>query len=298
MILPIYEIAFDCLDPNRVAAFWRGALDYVQQMPTPEEMEAAYAEHPEWRDIAIVEDELFRHPRLYLQRVPEAKVGRNRIRFELCVPADELEAEIERLHSLGASQLDDEGWFADPEGNEFTVRGDEHGARRFGAVLIDAREPHRLASFWGQLFGFDIGPDWCSPAGELMRAKRGELIVGDRPTGVRVPGFGTPPDGPVHIYTPGFKFVQESAPKSFKNRIHFDLVPTDVDADRARAFSLGATPEDLAGTGHRGMFDPERNEFCLHHDSMFDARDDPDDRPSPRSLIGECASELCEPFEA
>jgi hypothetical protein len=54
MILPIYEIAFDCVDPYRVADFWRNTLDYVQEMPTAEEMEAAYTKHPEWRDIAIV----------------------------------------------------------------------------------------------------------------------------------------------------------------------------------------------------------------------------------------------------
>ena len=80
---------------------------------------------------------------------------------------------------------------------------------------------------------------------------------------------GRPPDGPVHTLTPGFRFRGAERPKARKNRIHLYLVPTDVERDRADAFARGSTPEDLTGTGHRGMFDPEGNEFCLHDDAMF-----------------------------
>jgi glyoxalase superfamily protein len=268
MILPIYEIAFDCLDPYRVADFWRNTLDYVQEMPTPEEMDAAYAKHPEWRDIAIVEDQLARHPRLYLQRVPEPKIGRNRITFEITLGVADFPSEVERLLSLGASRLDDRE-FADPEGNEFQVHHGDDGTRRFSAVVIEALDPKRLADFWGQIFGYETGPDSCYPRPGLMESDTGELVIGGRRLGLRVPGMGVLPDGPVHAFTPSLNFRSTSEAKTHKNRIHFDLLPTQTDEDRARAFALGATPEDLPGTGHRAMFDPEGNEFCLHDDSMF-----------------------------
>ena len=261
MILPIYEVAFDCFDPYRVAAFWRAALEYVQDMPTAKELEAAYAAHPEWRDIAIVEDKLARHPRLYLQRVAEPKVDRNRITFDVVMP----ESDIRRLDGLGALRLDDE-WFADPEGNEFRVRTGD-GPARFDALVIDALQPARMAAFWGETLGFVVDADRCDPP--EMRSDAGELVVQGRRTGVRVPGEDAPPDGPVHQFTPGLQFRKTIEPKLRKNRIHFDLLPTDVHRDRADAFARGATPEKLESTGHRGMFDPEGNEFCLHTDEMF-----------------------------
>ncbi len=53
-----------------------------------------------------------------------AKQGRNRQRFDLA--ADDLETEIARLTSLGATRLaavDGGGEFADPDGNEFRILG-------------------------------------------------------------------------------------------------------------------------------------------------------------------------------
>lgn len=261
MILPIYEIAFDCFDPHRVAAFWRAALEYEQDMPTAKELDAAYAAHPEWRDIAIVEDKLARHPRLYLQRVAEPKRDRNRLTFDVVLP----QSTIERLDGLGAMKLDAE-WFGDVEGNEFRVRQGD-GPPRFHAVVIDALDPSRMARFWGQTLGFSVTSDRCDPP--EMHCEAGELIVAGRRLGIRVPGHGTPPDGRVHQFTPGLEFRSTIEPKVAKNRIHFDLIPTAVEQDRAETFARGAKPEDIARTGHRGMFDPEGNEFCLHTDEMF-----------------------------
>ena len=139
----LFGITFDCAAPGAVAAFWREALDYVQQMPSPEELEAAYAAHPEWRSMAVVEDELARHPRLLLQTVPEPKVGRNRIRFEVSLPEEAFDAEVQRLVSLGARHVEEE-MLADPDGNEFEVRPGEDGVRKFSAIVIEAQDPDRL----------------------------------------------------------------------------------------------------------------------------------------------------------
>jgi predicted enzyme related to lactoylglutathione lyase len=69
--------------------------------------------------------------RLGLQRVPEARTGKNRVHLDL--GTDDREAEVARLGSLGASVLAEHDmpglWWtvmADPEGNEFCV-GSHHG---------------------------------------------------------------------------------------------------------------------------------------------------------------------------
>ena len=59
---------------------------------------------------------------------PDRKAVKNRLHLDLTTTADDRDAEIERLLTLGASQVDvgqtgDESWdvLADPEGNEFCV---------------------------------------------------------------------------------------------------------------------------------------------------------------------------------
>jgi Glyoxalase-like domain len=58
----------------------------------------------------------------------DPKTVKNRVHLDLTTSADDRDAEIERLLSLGASRVDvgqtgDESWdvMADPEGNEFCV---------------------------------------------------------------------------------------------------------------------------------------------------------------------------------
>jgi hypothetical protein len=64
-------------------------------------------------------------------------------------------------------------------------------------------------------------------------------------------------------------FIQVPEPKTDKNRIHFDLRPTNGtrDDELARLISLGArTVQDLRqpdGTGWVVLADPEGNEFCI-----------------------------------
>jgi hypothetical protein len=51
-----------------------------------------------------------------------------------------------------------------------------------------------------------------------------------------------------------------------KNRIHFDLRPTDQDAAVNRAVALGATPADIDQAGDESwvvLRDPAGNEFCI-----------------------------------
>ncbi|HUN36377.1 MAG TPA: VOC family protein [Trebonia sp.] len=61
----------------------------------------------------------------------------------------------------------------------------------------------------------------------------------------------------------GFRQVPEG--KTVKNRMHFDLVTADLEAEVLRLTSLGATKlrETNAGIHYVSLADPEGNEFDL-----------------------------------
>jgi Glyoxalase-like domain len=122
------QIAFDAQDPARLAAFWAAVLaDRGYREPDP----------PEGGDTSrAVEEPTGTHPRLYFQRVPEAKTAKNRVHLDLLaggghtVPLDEQRAAVaeavRRLTALGASYVGERTelgvhWavMTDPEGNEF-----------------------------------------------------------------------------------------------------------------------------------------------------------------------------------
>jgi catechol 2,3-dioxygenase-like lactoylglutathione lyase family enzyme len=139
------QITFDCADPAGLAAFWAEALGYHLQDP-PEGFESweealeAMGVPPESRnDASAVLDPDGSRPRLFFQRVPERKQVKNRVHLDVrAAPGLEgdarmaaLEAEAERLVSLGATRLEryepapplgaGHIVMADPEGNEFCL---------------------------------------------------------------------------------------------------------------------------------------------------------------------------------
>ncbi|AEW97790.1 MULTISPECIES: VOC family protein [Streptomycetaceae] len=106
-------MVLDCADPERLAAFWAGALGYRRTGGDPPYVGLA--------------DPAGRRPDLLLQRVPEPRSGKNRMHLDLRV--DALQPHLDRLLADGARRLrgpfDDRGWLtavlADPEGNEFCL---------------------------------------------------------------------------------------------------------------------------------------------------------------------------------
>lgn len=130
-----------------MARFWAAALAYDLQEP-PDEFEswAAY-----WVSVGVPEAEVEdgydcifdpagRGPRIWFQRVPEAKTVKNRLHFDLLVgggrtvPLEErrarVDAEAARLTARGAMErftMDSpeiDHYFkamSDPEGNEFDI---------------------------------------------------------------------------------------------------------------------------------------------------------------------------------
>jgi hypothetical protein len=138
----------DCASCDRIGRFWRLALPYGQDEPTAEDVQEALRLHPEWATMAIVQDRAGRHPRLRFEEVPEPKHQRDRVRWELGLPAGDFNAEVARLIKLGATG--EPPTLGHPAGNDFDVVPVE-GDRRFLGIIIEALDVDRVAAFWGEV---------------------------------------------------------------------------------------------------------------------------------------------------
>ena len=116
---PGMAVVLDVNDLEEATVFWSAALGYPQNRPVTQFM------------VLRPEDAEDHRPNLILQKVPEAKAGKNRAHLDLFFPLRD-EAR-DRLLALGAHLLQEEPncigshcWYlmADPEGNEFCCVGD------------------------------------------------------------------------------------------------------------------------------------------------------------------------------
>jgi catechol 2,3-dioxygenase-like lactoylglutathione lyase family enzyme len=117
-------------------------------------------------------------------------------------------------------------------------------ACRISELVLDARDPERLAAFWCEVLGFV----------ELDRDE-GSIEIGPAEA-----GFGG--------LQPTLVLSPSAEPKNAQLRLHFDVNATDrdQDAELARLLALGARPADVGQTGDESwhvLADPEDNEFCL-----------------------------------
>ena len=121
------EISVDCHGPDRLAAFWCAVLGWVVVHHEPGLVEIASAP-PD--DAALLEAVRSGPvvPTMFFAQVPEDKVAKNRIHFDVSPVDVSQEDEVERILALGATRADigqtgEESWtvLADPEGNEFCV---------------------------------------------------------------------------------------------------------------------------------------------------------------------------------
>jgi predicted enzyme related to lactoylglutathione lyase len=110
-------IQIDCADPVRLAEFWSHVLGV--------EIDAALGEPPAYLGLDPTSPGA---PVVSFQRVPEAKVVKNRLHFDIAV--DDVEAAAVRIEGLGGARLPAEDFsefgfhwrvMADPEGNEFCL---------------------------------------------------------------------------------------------------------------------------------------------------------------------------------
>ncbi|MBY8876047.1 VOC family protein [Actinacidiphila acidipaludis] len=111
---PIAAVVVDCADPRAMARFWGEATDW-----TPHEVNG---------DIARLRSPESAGPYLEFLRTPDAKTAPDRVHLDLLPsPGDDRAAEVTRLRTLGAIDLDlgqgDVPWtcLSDPESHEFCV---------------------------------------------------------------------------------------------------------------------------------------------------------------------------------
>ncbi|ADJ43881.1 glyoxalase/bleomycin resistance protein/dioxygenase [Amycolatopsis mediterranei S699] len=112
MAIHMGMITIDCAEPRRLAEFWTAALGTQVAQDYGEFVVLA---PPPGGGLAVG-----------LQRVPEARAGKNRVHVDF--GGDDRAAEVERLVGLGAKEVAEHevpglAWtvLVDPEGNEFCV---------------------------------------------------------------------------------------------------------------------------------------------------------------------------------
>ena len=110
---------------------------------------------------------------------------------------------------------------------------------RIGDIVIDSTDPQLAAEFWCSALGY--------------------RITESDETGVAVAGDSS---------APTLLFLASADPKHEKNRMHFDVCPTDGttrDEEVARLEALGARRIDIGQTSGSWvvMADPDGNEFCV-----------------------------------
>lgn len=111
---PRVGIVIDCNDIESMTNFWCAALRYQLR-----------GDVGHYRAIVAPGND---EPRIIMQRVPEKRVGKNRLHIDIHV--DDIESEAVRIVGLGATRsvstpIDEVGsrWIRmlDPEGNEFCI---------------------------------------------------------------------------------------------------------------------------------------------------------------------------------
>ncbi|HET9139975.1 VOC family protein [Actinophytocola sp.] len=112
MSIQLGGVTIDCADPRKLAVFWAEAIGGK----ISDEFGGEFV------FIGTGED----RPYIGLQRVPEPRVGKNRVHVDF--GAADRNAEVERLVGLGATVVGEHSvpgltWtvLQDPEGNEFCV---------------------------------------------------------------------------------------------------------------------------------------------------------------------------------
>jgi predicted enzyme related to lactoylglutathione lyase len=231
----LFALCIDANDPRHLARFWAGVLGWER------------ADDQDGVLLVPSDDTGFR---LRFLPTQEPKVGPNQMHFDVTSASLENQQETVaralelggRHHDIGQGSDAAHVVLADPEGNEFDViePGNNFLADCgfIGALASDGSQ--QVGYFWSEALGWPLV--WDRDQETAIRSPHG----GPKIT------WGGPP----------------VAPKTGKNRLHFDLAPAaggDQRAEVERLVSLGATRTDV---GHGGgsrvtMADPDGNEFCV-----------------------------------
>jgi hypothetical protein len=129
MATPI-QVVFDCADPARLSAFWAEALGYkLQDSPAgfsswEEFLTVQGVPQEEWNSASAVVDPEGVGPRIFFQRVPEAKMVKNRMHLDVNAGGGYGTSPEERQRRVEARERWGDCWVVmqDPEGNEFCIQ--------------------------------------------------------------------------------------------------------------------------------------------------------------------------------
>ncbi|MFF5302746.1 VOC family protein [Streptomyces sp. NPDC013161] len=118
---------------------------------------------------------------------------------------------------------------------------------RFTELVVDCRDPERLAAFWCAVLDFKV-----------IGRSEGRVEIGSWvPTVEEIRARQMPPT---------LQFIWVPEDKTVKNRLHLDVSPIDgsTEDEVTRLLGLGATTTDVGQGADRSwvvMADPEGNEF-------------------------------------
>ncbi|MFJ6841711.1 VOC family protein [Streptomyces griseoluteus] len=119
MACRISELVIDAADPERLAAFWRGVLGYVE---LGREDDGSIEIGPPGAGFGGPQ------PTLVLSPTADPRPAKLRLHIDVSPTDRDQPAELDRLLALGARQADigqtgEESWHVllDPEGNEFCL---------------------------------------------------------------------------------------------------------------------------------------------------------------------------------
>ena len=139
------QVAIDCADPAKLSEFWAFALGYRLPDPPgdfatwPDFLRSMGVPESEFNSASAIEDPDGVGPRIFFQRVPESKAGKNRLHLDVNAGGGRGTPEAERAELVdeavaeliehGAALVGErakmgERWVVmqDPEGNEFCVQ--------------------------------------------------------------------------------------------------------------------------------------------------------------------------------
>ncbi|KKD06017.1 VOC family protein [Streptomyces sp. WM6386] len=236
MTCQLFAMCFDASEPRRLAGFWAGLLGRELVDDPHDGVALLPADEPGFR--------------LRFLPAREEKAGQNRMHFDLTSAFPEQQQEtVDRALRLGAhhidvGQLPEEGHvvLADPDGNEFCVieAGNNFLADTgfIGALACDGSQA--VGYFWSEALVWPLV--WDQDQETAIQSPHGGTKI----------TWGGPP----------------VAPKTGRNRLHFDLAPPadgDQRTEVERLLALGAerVDADRAESGRVAMIDPDGNEFCV-----------------------------------
>lgn len=239
-------VVFGAHDPPGLARFWAGLLG----RQTIDETGGAVA-LPSGDDT---------QPGLRFIPSQEPKQGQNRMHFDLTSASlEDQQQTVATALGLGGRHIDvgqlpeeEHVVLADPEGNELCVIEPGNaflaGCGAIGALACDGSQ--EVGYFWSKALDWPLV--WDQDEETAIQSPRGGTKI----------TWGGPP----------------VAPKTGRNRLHFDLAPADGDLDLRtevdRLLALGATRLDTGEAGEAGeaggarsgrfvLADPDGNEFCV-----------------------------------